>query len=453
MSRAVKTPVNQILHTNVAVVRMKIQKAVFEIACYKNSVVSWRKGIEKDLSEVVQIDTVFTNVSKGEAAKKTDLQKYFGTSDTKEVCKKILQDGELQVSTKEREEMYESMFKDIVTIITNKCINPDTQRPYPGGVIERALKEQIHFSVKPSKSTKQQALEAISKLKRKIPIEKAHMRVKLTLSGKENIKKLRQLFKTANKEEEQVKFEQDDYSPETETANIICRIDPGLYRHIFDIVDEEDGEVQVLDTTVSEEGDTTIDELDDKQDESEKKPIHHSTVENSDNEEEEETSKKSKKKSEDSKKKPTKKNKKSNKNESDDEKPEKTTTTKDESDEEQLISSSNKKQSKKEKKKAKKKQTQQDDSDDEAAATIEDDEEEEKPKKTAAKKAPTSNKKASSHSDEDQEPSSNVNNDSDEELVQTSSNKKQSKKEKKKAKKFAKQSSTSTQEDDEQDDE
>lgn len=39
------TPTNQIRLTNVAVVRMKKGGKRFEIACYKNKVVSWRNGM------------------------------------------------------------------------------------------------------------------------------------------------------------------------------------------------------------------------------------------------------------------------------------------------------------------------------------------------------------------------------------------------------------------------
>ena len=38
----IKTPTNQKLLTNVAVVKMKKCGKRFEIACYKNKVVSWR---------------------------------------------------------------------------------------------------------------------------------------------------------------------------------------------------------------------------------------------------------------------------------------------------------------------------------------------------------------------------------------------------------------------------
>jgi hypothetical protein len=49
MSRNIKTPTNQKLLTNVAVVRLKKGGKRFEIACYRNKVLSWRQGTEKDL--------------------------------------------------------------------------------------------------------------------------------------------------------------------------------------------------------------------------------------------------------------------------------------------------------------------------------------------------------------------------------------------------------------------
>ena len=36
----------------------------FEIACYRNKVVNWRNRVETDLDEVLQIESVFENVSK-----------------------------------------------------------------------------------------------------------------------------------------------------------------------------------------------------------------------------------------------------------------------------------------------------------------------------------------------------------------------------------------------------
>lgn len=57
----------------------------------------WLFYSEKDLDEVLQTDSVFLNVSKGQFAKKEDLEKAFGTTDVTAICKEILAKGELQV--------------------------------------------------------------------------------------------------------------------------------------------------------------------------------------------------------------------------------------------------------------------------------------------------------------------------------------------------------------------
>ncbi|PRP74727.1 ribosome maturation protein SBDS-like isoform 2, partial [Planoprotostelium fungivorum] len=76
------TPVNQVRLTNVALVKYKKGGKRFELACYPNKVSSWRDKIEKDLDEVLQTPSVFINVSKGIVAKKDEIQKAFGTTDT-----------------------------------------------------------------------------------------------------------------------------------------------------------------------------------------------------------------------------------------------------------------------------------------------------------------------------------------------------------------------------------
>lgn len=91
------TPVNQVRLTNVATVKLQKKGKRFEIACYRNKVLSWRSKVETDLGEVLQIDSIFANVSKGMLAAAKDLQDVFGTTDHRAICKEILDKGELQV--------------------------------------------------------------------------------------------------------------------------------------------------------------------------------------------------------------------------------------------------------------------------------------------------------------------------------------------------------------------
>ncbi|XP_003702617.1 SBDS ribosome maturation factor [Megachile rotundata] len=246
------TPTNQIRLTNVAVVRMKKAGKRFEIACYRNKVVSWRNKLEKDIDEVLQTHTVFINVSKGQVAKKEDLVKAFGTDNPTEICKEILTKGELQVSDKERHSALDSMFKDIATTVADKCVNPETKRPYPVTMIEKAMKD-VHFSVKPNRNAKQQALDVIPQLKAIMPLERAQMRLRVLVSGKE-AKKLRdKIIKLITK----IETEEWDNG----TLDLICLIDPGHYREISELVRSEtkgSGLLELLNLKEVVEGDEVL---------------------------------------------------------------------------------------------------------------------------------------------------------------------------------------------------
>jgi ribosome maturation protein SDO1 len=89
-----KNPVNQVRMTNVAIIRLKKGGKKFELACYKNKIMNWRNKQETDINEVLQIDKVFTNVSKGDIAKKSDL-KVFGDLSEEQIVLEILNKGEL----------------------------------------------------------------------------------------------------------------------------------------------------------------------------------------------------------------------------------------------------------------------------------------------------------------------------------------------------------------------
>lgn len=56
---------------------------------------------------------------------------------------------------KERDHDLVSLRKEIATLVAEKCVDPATQRPYPVGMIEKAMAE-AGFSVKQNKNAKSQ---------------------------------------------------------------------------------------------------------------------------------------------------------------------------------------------------------------------------------------------------------------------------------------------------------
>jgi ribosome maturation protein SDO1 len=233
MSLRVGTPVNQKRLTNVSVVRLMKGGKRFEIACYCNKVESFRNGIETDMTEVLQSEFVFTNVSKGNFANSKDLIKAFGTDDIMTVCKVILADGELQLTAKERQAHTESTFRDIATIISEKCVNPTNSRPYTVSTILSALRDDLKYGLVPGRSAKQQALDLIKRLQTVIPIARARMHVRI------HDTKVNEELHTALKDLDAQKGEGMDYF-----------IEPDLFKEFSSCVAKYKGRVEVVQLSV-----------------------------------------------------------------------------------------------------------------------------------------------------------------------------------------------------------
>ena len=140
MPQNINQPSNQIKLTNVSLVRLRKGKKRFEIPCYKNKILEYRSGTEKDLDNVLQIHNVFLNVSKGQTAPNADLDKAFGKGVGRDaIVLEILNKGEIQVGDKERGAELDRMHKEVVDIVAGKVVDPKTKRVYTAGMIEKAL--------------------------------------------------------------------------------------------------------------------------------------------------------------------------------------------------------------------------------------------------------------------------------------------------------------------------
>jgi len=180
----------------------------------------------------MQISNVFVNVSKGEVAKHGDLQKAFGKMDTDSIIKEILKTGELQVGEKEREHDLTSLRKEIATLVAEKCVDPETQTHYPVGMIEKAMSE-AGYSVKQGKNAKSQVSECIKLLQSnsKLPLQRARMRVRVTMPTVGGEKLREKVLETAEKVEKD-----EQRAEEWET---IMLIDPAQFRVINELLQKE----------------------------------------------------------------------------------------------------------------------------------------------------------------------------------------------------------------------
>lgn len=308
----INQPSNQIKLTNVSLVRLKKAKKRFEIACYKNKVLEWRNGIETDLDNVLQINSVFLNVSKGQTAPTADLAKAFGPkTPVNDIILEILNRGELQVGEKERQAQLERVHNEVVGIVASKLVDPKTKRVYTTGMIEKALemlssqgsqaaqektapgsgpapaageseeekevkaksKEHAWTGVVASKSAKSQALEAMKALISNQPIPVARARMRLRITCPTNILKQGTKFagpksldedgKDGEEKKGTVKDRILSYVEQVETQDVIgsewevvAFVEPGAFKVLGDFIGGEtkgQGRVEVLDMAVTHE--------------------------------------------------------------------------------------------------------------------------------------------------------------------------------------------------------
>src|SRR3989344_2750247 len=162
----------------------------FEILVDPHLAMDLKHGKDVNFEDLMLIDTVFKDANKGEAKNEESLRKVFGTIDVKAVVKKIIAEGEIQLTTAQRKEIAERKKKEIITFISRNAMNPQTNTPHPVQRIENAL-EEIKFTVDISKPVKDQIAEAIKDIKKILPIslEKLNIAVKIPAqySGKASV--------------------------------------------------------------------------------------------------------------------------------------------------------------------------------------------------------------------------------------------------------------------------
>lgn len=119
--------------------------------------------------EVMAVEDVFVDWSEGDRASDEQLQKAFETTDVETIARRILTEGEIQLTQEQRKRMLEQKHRRIVAHIARHAWNPQTKNPHPRDRIERAL-EEAGFRTDPLRPVQEQVQEAFKRLRPLMPI-------------------------------------------------------------------------------------------------------------------------------------------------------------------------------------------------------------------------------------------------------------------------------------------
>jgi ribosome maturation protein SDO1 len=166
--------------TDVTVVKYSFEGEKFEILVKPDPALDYKLGRKKDISSVLVSDDIYTDSSKGTKPSTEKLLKAFKTEDTTEIAQKILQKGDLNLTTDQRRKMVEEKKKQLVEFISKTYVDPRTHLPHPPLRIEQAMKD-ARVSVDPQKSSDEQVKDIVEKLRSIIPLKSENLSLEITI--------------------------------------------------------------------------------------------------------------------------------------------------------------------------------------------------------------------------------------------------------------------------------
>lgn len=156
--------------------RLTIAGEHFEILVNPQVALDYKLGKPVGISQILFIDTIFTDASKGMKPSDEKLLAAFKTTDPLQIAETIMRRGALQLTTEQRRQLVEDKRKQIVAFICRHCLDPRTGLPHPPLRVEQAI-SQIRIAIDPFKDAEEQAREIIQALRPVLPLKIEQIRI------------------------------------------------------------------------------------------------------------------------------------------------------------------------------------------------------------------------------------------------------------------------------------
>jgi len=156
--------------------RLTIAGEHFEILVNPQAALDYKLGKPVGISQILFIDTIFTDASKGMKPSDEKLLAAFKTTNPLQIAETIMRRGALQLTTEQRRQLVEDKRKQIVAFICRHCLDPRTGLPHPPLRVEQAI-SQIRIAIDPFKDAEEQAREIIQALRPVLPLRIEQIRI------------------------------------------------------------------------------------------------------------------------------------------------------------------------------------------------------------------------------------------------------------------------------------
>ena len=162
------------------VVKYTFEGEKFEILVKPDPALDYKLGKIKDISTILVSDEVYQNSSKGTRASSEKLLKAFKTEDALIIAEKILQKGDLNLTTEQRRKMIIEKRKQLITLIAKTFVDPRSHLPHPPLRIEQAMTD-ARVNIDPFRSAEEQIKDIVENLRSIIPLKSEDLLLEISV--------------------------------------------------------------------------------------------------------------------------------------------------------------------------------------------------------------------------------------------------------------------------------
>jgi ribosome maturation protein SDO1 len=149
--------------------RLKTHGATFEVLVDPDGALALKRGDRVNLEDILAVEDIFENASRGDRSPEEDLQKAFGTLEVLPIAEIIIKKGEISLTAEQRRQFIENKRRQVIEVIARNAINPQTKTPHPPTRIEQAMSE-ARVNIDPTKSIDELVKIAMKAIRPLIPI-------------------------------------------------------------------------------------------------------------------------------------------------------------------------------------------------------------------------------------------------------------------------------------------
>jgi len=162
--------------------RLKTHGSTFEVLVDPDGALALKRGDCVNLEDILAVEDIFENASRGDRSPEEDLQKAFGTLEVLPIAEIIIKKGDISLTAEQRKQFIENKRRQVIEVIARNAINPQTKTPHPPTRIDQAMTE-ARVNIDPTKSTDELVKIAMKAIRPLIPIRFETVEVAVKISS------------------------------------------------------------------------------------------------------------------------------------------------------------------------------------------------------------------------------------------------------------------------------